>query len=130
MVTKKKPSPKAKPRPKPQAQQPVQLKNLAARPTSFDDDEVLDEPLADASGVFRVTTAIATSQRGRDEDTTKRFADQSLVMAAQRDGFREDGPTLDDVVEDHLIEDETVRASKRQRLATLAARVQAQRGRR
>ena len=114
MPTKKssKPAPKAKLSPK-------KLENLAARPATFDD--VIDEQLVDHSGVFRVTSAIQREQIGHGDDSNPRFASDSLVMAAQRDGFREE-PTLDDpLIDDPVVEDETSVAAKRQRLATLAA---------
>jgi len=117
MATKKpsKPVPK---KPQPAKVSPKKLENLAARP-SFDD---MDDQLVDHSGVFRVTSAIAQEQVGHDEDSVQRFASDSLVMAAQRDGFREDGPTLDEPIDSELvIEDEATAAIKRQRLATLAA---------
>jgi hypothetical protein len=98
---------------------PSRLENLAARPPVFDD--TIDEQLVDHSGVFRVTTEIAKAQTGHGDDSSPRFANDSLVMAAQRDGFREEGPTLD---ADLDLEDEATRAVKRQRLATLAARAQ------
>ena len=101
-----------------------QLQNLAARP-SFDD--TLDEQLVDSSGVFRVTSAITQAQTGHDEDAAPRFANESLVMAAQRDGFRDEGPTLD---EELVVDDEAAAVLKRERLATLAARHRAQTTRR
>jgi hypothetical protein len=101
------------------------LQNLAAKPVTFDD--TMDEQLVDNSGVFRVTTAIAREQIGHDDDNNPRFASDSLVMAAQRDGFREEGPTLDEEV---VVEAEVVSAAKRQRLATLAARAARQQPRR
>ena len=120
MATKKTPSkPKAKPK--------TQLQNLAARPAAIDD--TIDEQLVDHSGVFRVTSAITQAQTGHDEESTRRFASDSLVMAAQRDGFPDKGPTIDTAVEEHVIEDEASKAEKRQRLATLAARNQTRRGR-
>ena len=120
MPTKKKPilskpilsKPKAKPA-------PSRLQNLAARP-SF--DEAIDEQLVDHSGVFRVTSDIVKAQTRHDEEPA-RFPNESLVMAAQRDGFPEE-PTLDDGLEDRLVRDETATVEKRQRLATLAARAQ------
>lgn len=124
MATKKKPGSKAKPAPR--APQQQKLENLAARP-SYDD--MLDEQLVDHSGVFRVTASIAQAQTGHDEESSLRFASDSLVMAAQKDGFREDGPSLDDAVEETTTEDETLRAERRQRLATLAARAQQLRNR-
>ena len=120
MATKKPSKPAAKPQPK---TSPRKLQNLAAKPASFD-DETGDEQLVDNSGVFRVTTAIAREQIGHDEDAAPRFANDSLVMAAQRDGFRDDSPTLDDPLDDNAIDDEATLATKRQRLATLAALAQ------
>jgi hypothetical protein len=99
---------------------PKKLQNLAAKPPSFDD--TIDEQLVDNSGVFRVTSAIQRDQVGHGDDTAPRFANDSLVMAAQRDGFPDDGPTLTDALaDDHVIDDETTAATKRQRLITLAA---------
>ena len=112
MATKKAPASKPK-------AAPSRLENLAARQPNFDD--TIDEQLVDHSGVFRVTTEIAKDQIGHGDDSSPRFANESLVMAAQRDGFREEGPTLDEAID---IEDEATRAAKRQRLATLAARAQ------
>ena len=109
-----KPQPQA-PKPKPK----TTLQNLAARPPSFDEE---DEQLVDNSGVFRVTTSIARDQIGHGDDSVPRFPSDSLVMQAQRDGVKDDGPTIDEAVEEHQIEDETQRAEKRQRLQTLAAR--------
>jgi hypothetical protein len=117
MATKKPSKPVAKK--SPPKVSPRKLENLAARP-SFGDD-TMDEQLVDNSGVFRVTSAIQQDQIGHEDDAAPRFANDSLVMAAQRDGFREDGPTLDESVE---IDDETTAATKRQRLATLAALAQ------
>ena len=121
----KKPS---KPTPKPTS--PKKLQNLAAKPASFTDDTI-DEQLVDHSGVFRVTSAIQRDQVGHGDDTAPRFANDSLVMAAQRDGFPDDGPTLTDaLVDDHVIDDETTAATKRQRLATLSALAQQKKRRR
>ncbi|MBA3452059.1 MAG: hypothetical protein H0T42_03050 [Deltaproteobacteria bacterium] len=115
MATKKAPAPK----PKPKAA-PSRLENLAARQPSFDD--AIDEQLVDHSGVFRVTTDIAKDQIGHGDDSSPRFPNESLVMAAQRGStFGDEGPTIDESIE---IEDETTTAAKRQRLATLAARAQ------
>jgi hypothetical protein len=119
MGTKKTSSSGSKSKPKTPAK-PV-LQNLAARPTSFDD--TIDEQLVDSSGVFRVTSAIAQAQIGHDDDNNPRFANDSLVMRAQRDAFRDDGPTLDEEV---VIDDEATASAKRERLATLAARHRAQ----
>lgn len=119
MATKKpaKPAPSSKP-----ATSPKKLQNLAAKPPSFDD--TIDEQLVDHSGVFRVTSAIQRDQIGHDDDNNPRFASDSLVMAAQRDGFRDDGPTIDEALDERVLDDETVAATKRQRLATLAALAQ------
>lgn len=122
MASKKTP---AKPEKKPQAQTPAKpkLENLAARP-SYDD--MLDEQLVDHSGVFRVTSALSQAQAGHGEEP-KRFPNDSLAMAAQRDGFRDDGPTIDEaVVEETTVDDEALQALKRQRITTLAARAQQQ----
>jgi hypothetical protein len=112
MATRKTPKPKAKPKATPA---PTRLQNLAARPAAF--DETMDEQLVDHSGVFRVTSAISQAQTGHGEEAS-RFANDSLVMQAQRDGFRDDGPTIDEAVE---IDDEALQAQKRERLRTLAA---------
>jgi len=119
MATKKKPTPNVKPRVKPKA--PTQLQNLAARP-SYDD---MDDQLVDHSGVFRVTSSIAQAQTGHDEEPARRFPNDSLVMAAQRDGFRDEGPTIDESIDDPVVEDEATLAMRRERAATLAARAQA-----
>jgi len=117
--TSKPASSKTKPKPQPKPQ-PGRLQNLAARP-SFDDEEP-DEQLVDNSGVFRVTTALQQAQVGHDEDQSLRFPSESLVMQAQAERFRDDGVTLDEVVTENAIDDDTVRAEKAARLATLAAR--------
>lgn len=111
-------TPASKPKPKPATQSPRRLENLAARPPVFDD--TIDEQLVDHSGVFRVTSQIAQAQTGHGEDGNPRFANESLVMAAQRDGVREIAPLVDD---EDVIETEAASAAKRQRLVTLAARV-------
>jgi hypothetical protein len=114
MATKKAPPAKSKPAP---AAKSV-LQNLAARPPNVDD--TLDEQMVDSSGVFRVTAAIQQAQTGHDEEQGMRFANDSLVMAAQRDNFRE-APS-EDTIDENLVDDESAAAVKRQRLATLAAR--------
>lgn len=116
MATKKKPTKSAKPAKKPAAKQPPVR---VAPPVHFDD--VLDEPLVDASGTFRAVSAIAQAQIGHDEETSARFANESLVMRAQRDGFVETGPSLEDAAAEHVVDDEATSAQKRERLATLAA---------
>ena len=125
----KKPVSKSKPKAAPPAQK-GRLQNLAAKPTSFNDEPTIDDQLVDNSGVFRVTAAIQRDQIGHDDDADPRFASDSLVMAAQRDGFRERGPALDDVTEDVQVDDEAQSALKRERLRALAARDLARRQRR
>jgi len=121
MAIKKKPSSKPNPIAKPR------LDNLAARPPS---EDTLDEQLVDHSGVFRVTSAIAQAQTGHDEESSLRFPSDSLVMAAQRDGFRERVTSVEDVAEETSEQDEAARAERRQRLATVAARARQLRQRR
>jgi hypothetical protein len=122
-----------KPKPKAQTPPPSQkgrLQNLAAKPTTFGDEQTMDDAmLADNSGVFRVTNAIKQNQIGHAEDDD-RFASDSLVMAAQRDGFRERGAELGEVTEEVAIDDDAAAALKRERLRALAARDQARRQRR
>ena len=88
-----------------------------------------DAMLADNSGVFQVTNAIKQNQIGHAEDDD-RFASDSLVMAAQRDGFRERGTELGEATEEVAIDDDAAAALKRERLRALAARDQARRQRR
>ncbi|MBL9020387.1 MAG: hypothetical protein JNL83_39755 [Myxococcales bacterium] len=129
MATKKKPVAPSRTKPKaavpaPARTSPGKLHNLAARPSYTDMND--DEQLVDNSGVFRVTTDIARAQIGHDEDDD-RFASDSLVMKAQQDNFREEGPTLEQAVDDTAVEDEAFQAQRRERLRTLAARAQARR---
>jgi hypothetical protein len=131
MATRKPESSRSKPAPsasKPKSAQkhPSRLENLAARKHASFDDVTLDDQLVDQSGVFRVTSAISQAQTGHDEGTSGRFPSDSLVLQAQRDGFRDDGPTIDEAVEEHSIEDEATRAERKSRLATLAARARQQ----
>ena len=129
MATKKKqPSTTTKSKPAPRAQSKPRLENLAARPTTFDDEA--DDQLVDNSGLFRVTSSIAQAQTGHDEEQSMRFPSESLVMQAQREGFREDGVTMDDVIEESKLVDEAGEAERQQRLRTLAARAQQLRNRR
>ena len=108
----------AKAKAKPQ----TRLQNLAARPPQFGDD-IEDEAVGtDNSGVFRLTSAIAQAQTGHDETDGMRFPNDSLVMRAQRDSFREDGTTMDEVLDDTAVVDAASQAEKKQRLATLVAR--------
>ena len=113
-------------KPKTASKQPSRLENLAARKHSSFEDVTLDDQLVDQSGVFRVTSAISQAQTGHDEGTSGRFPSDSLVLQAQRDGFRDDGPTIDEAVEEHSVEDEAARAERKARLATLAARARQQ----
>ncbi len=110
----------SKPKPKPASR----LQNLAARPPQFGEDAE-DEQLVDNSGVFRVTSAIAQAQTGHAEDDATMFPNESLVMRAQKSGYGDDGPTLDEAVEERRVVDEAARAEKKARLATLVARGQA-----
>ncbi len=104
---------------------PGKLQNLAAKPVTFDEADD-DAQLVDHSGVFRVTSAISQAQTGHaDEEAGLRFASDSLVMAAQRDNFREAGATLDDAVEETTVEDAAAAAERRARRNALAARVEA-----
>lgn len=126
MATKK--TSRARPRPKTaaksQPQRPTRLQNLAAKPVTFDDED--ESQLVDHSGVFRVTSAISQAQTGHaDEEAGLRFASDSLVMAAQRDNFRDAGATIDEAVEETSVEDAAAQTERRARLTTLAARVQA-----
>lgn len=126
MATKK--TSRARPKPKTaaksQPQRPTRLQNLAAKPVTFDDED--ESQLVDHSGVFRVTSAISQAQTGHaDEEAGLRFASDSLVMAAQRDNFRDAGATLDEAVEETSVEDAAAQTERRARLTTLAARVQA-----
>jgi hypothetical protein len=118
--------PAAKPEP---AKQPTRLENLAAKKQASFDDLTLDDQLVDNSGVFRVTAAIAQAQTGHeDEAPSLRFASDSLVMAAQRDGFP-DEPTIDESIEERSVEDEAATVERKARLATLAARARQVQGR-
>ena len=129
MASKKQPASKTKPKAAP-APQKGRLQNLAAKPTSFNDEPTIDDQLVDNSGVFRVTAAIQRDQIGHDDDADPRFASDSLVMAAQRDGFRERGAGLDEVTEEVQVDDDAAAALKRERLRALAARDLARRQRR
>ena len=118
-----KPAGKPASKPTPKATSPGKLHNLAARP-SFND--MLDEQLADNSGVFRVTSAIAQAQAGHEEDDAIfPGASGSLPIARGGEDFRDDGPTLEDPLADRVIQDEAAQVEKRGRLATLAARAKA-----
>jgi hypothetical protein len=112
---------KTKPSSKPPGQ-PSRLQNLAARPPQFGDEAEDEGMIADNSGVFRVTSAIKQAQTGHDEDDATMFPNNSLVMQAQRDSFREDGTPMTDVVEENAVLDAASQAEKKQRLATLVAR--------
>ena len=47
-------------------------------------EEALAEPIADVSGVFRISEAIIKAQRGVDENESLQFKDPSLVIEIQR----------------------------------------------
>jgi hypothetical protein len=129
MASKKQPASKTKPKAAPP--QKGRLQNLASKPTSFNDELTMDDQLVDNSGVFRVTAAIQRDQIGHDDDTAEPpFASDSLVMAAQRDGFPQRGPGLDEVTDEVQVDDEAAAALKRERLRALAARDLARRQRR
>jgi len=127
MASKKTSRPSSKPKPRQETQpQPGRLQNLAARP-SFD-EITIDDQLVDNSGVFRVTSALQQAQIGHAEESL-RFPSDSLAMQAHADGYRDDGVTLDEAVSEHSVEDEAMRAEKKARLATLAARARNQKRR-
>ncbi len=106
------PTPRAASRPGPAKSR---LENLAAKPHSFDD--TIDEQLVDHSGVFRVTNAISQAQVGHGDDA-RRFAADSMRMAAQREDFADEPTTVD---EERRIDDDVATVAKRQRRATLEA---------
>lgn len=110
----------AKPTPKPMT--PSKLQNLAGRPSY--DDMLGDEQLVDASGVFRVTSAITQAQQGHDEDESM-FPSASGSLPVMRTSDFDDGPTVDDSLGEGSIQDEAAQAEKRARLNTLAARAKA-----
>jgi hypothetical protein len=64
-------------------------------------DEVLEEPLLDASTILRLKDGVARSQRDLDEDERKQFSDPSLVVEAQKKDPRR---AEDDTDETHLPE--------------------------
>ncbi len=124
MATKKTSSPGSIAKPK---AEPSRLQNLAARPPALDDS--IDEQLVDHSGVFRVRAEIARAQTGHGDDS-RRFPADTLTMPAQSDGrLGDEGPTIDESIEDRVIDDAASQAEKRHRLATLAARAKARKPR-
>jgi hypothetical protein len=57
-------------------------------------DDVIEEPLLDASTILRVKDNVARAQRAADEDDLKQFSDPSLVVEAQtRDPRRKEDDT-------------------------------------
>jgi hypothetical protein len=88
--TKAKAKPKTKAKAKP-AKKPKPKTNT--KPQIL--DEVIEEPLLDASAILRVKDAAARSQRDVDEDERKQFSDPSLVVEAQTKG-RDDGDDADE----------------------------------
>jgi hypothetical protein len=109
----------------PAAAKPTMAKPATAKPVTpsnlLDAEDVLDEPLADNTGQFRITSMIASAQRGGDEDSLRSFADSSLVMRAQREGFRDEGPSIADAADDDP-EGDTVSNVRAQRRALLVQR--------
>ena len=106
-------APPARSKTKARASQPAmpkpKLQNLAARPTSFNDESTYDDSmLADTSGVFRVTSALRQ----------RNVADEDFPIAP---------PPPRDSVEDIPVDDEATTALKRERLRVLAARDAARR---
>ncbi|MDX2086872.1 MAG: hypothetical protein SFX73_03430 [Kofleriaceae bacterium] len=101
---------------------PTKLQNLAARPSY--DDILGEDQLVDASGVFRVTSAISQAQQGHDEDESMFPSASGSLPRITRSDF-DDGPTIDDNLGERLIQDEAAQAEKRARLNTLAARAKA-----
>ena len=87
-------------------------------------DEALEEPLLDASGVFRAVTQVETSQRGSDEDETKRFSDPSMVIGLRPKRVRDEpeGQAGDSLSFDpESVLDDAQRAARRKRVAALAS---------
>ena len=117
MGTKRRTNANVKPKGKPKVS-PARLHQQA-------EDDDTDGPPADSTGQFRIVSEIARAQVGHAEDDGMRFPNESLVMAAQRDGFREEAPPLDD---ERVIDDEAANAARQARRATLVARAR-QRGR-
>ena len=76
----------AKPKVKASKPKVAQLKLLVPDPVAVESslpslfEEATEEPLVDASGIFRVKEQIAQVQRDSDEDEQKRFPDPSLVI--------------------------------------------------
>ena len=67
-------------------------KKAASEPVILDD--VIEEPLLDASTILRVKDNVARAQRAADEDELKQFSDPSIVVEAQtRDPRREEDDT-------------------------------------
>ncbi|MDB4953973.1 MAG: hypothetical protein JWO36_1542 [Myxococcales bacterium] len=133
MATKKKPTPKAQAKPSRAKPPPPPPKKSAAPPKlstlkpAFGPgvaDEALDEPLLDASGVFRAVTQVEAAQRGRDEDETKRFSDPSMVISFEAKGIRDEAadvqPGDSGSFDPESLLDDAQRAARRKRLASLA----------
>jgi len=79
---KRKPVAVAKPKAQRSSQGPIVL------------DEVIEEPILDASTILRVKDNVARAQRAGDEDELKQFADPSIVVEAQtRDPRRAEDDT-------------------------------------
>lgn len=120
MGTKRRTNSNVKPKAKPKVS-PARLHQQAS------DDEV-DGPPADSTGQFRIVSAISRAQVGHAEDDGLRFPNESLVMAAQRDGFREAAP--EELTDEAAIDDDVSAAERKARRAMLAERARLARGRR
>ena len=84
-TTKAKPRVKAKARAKAKAKTAKRAAPQQAAPVGPPElEEALAEPIADVSGVFRVSEAIIKAQRGADEDESLQYKDPSLVIEIQR----------------------------------------------
>lgn len=119
MGTKRRTNSNVKPKAKPKVS-PARLHQQAE-----DDDS---GPPADSTGQFRIVSEISRAQVGHAEDDGMRFPNESLVMAAQRDGFREAAP--EEPSDDAAIDDDVGAAERRARRATLIERSRLARQRR
>ena len=57
-------------------------------------DEVIEEPILDASGILKLKDAYARAKHDTDEDDANRFADPSLVVEAEK--RRREGSLFDE----------------------------------
>jgi hypothetical protein len=82
----------------------VVAKKQAAAPVEL--EEALAEPIADVSGVFRVSETLAHAQRGLDENDSLQFRDPSLVIEIERKRHETTQPISDeDIVSEEPDED-------------------------